>query len=44
AYISIFFLSCVVIAGVYGAITVSKKIFYVQGMPALIALILLHFI
>jgi putative membrane protein len=41
-YISIFFLSCVIIAGVYGAITVSKKIFFVQALPALIALILLH--
>lgn len=44
AYISIFFLSCVLIAGIYGAITVSKKIFYVQGLPALIALILLHLV
>jgi putative membrane protein len=32
----------VIIAGVYGAITVSKKIFFVQALPALIALILLH--
>jgi len=44
AYISIFFLSCVLIAGIYGAITVSKKIFYVRGLPALIALILLHLV
>ena len=41
-YIAIFFLSCVTIAGIYGAITVSKKIFFVQAFPALIALILLH--
>ncbi len=41
-YIAIFFLSCVIIAGIYGALTVSKKIFFVQAMPALIALILLH--
>lgn len=41
-YISIFFLSCVIIAGVYGAITVSRKIFFVQALPALLVLILLH--
>ncbi|MBT8285826.1 MAG: DUF1304 domain-containing protein [Flavobacteriaceae bacterium] len=41
-YISIFFLSCVLIAGVYGAMTVSKKIFFVQALPALIALVLIH--
>jgi len=41
-YISIFFLSCVIIAGIYGAYSVSKKIFFVQALPALIALILLH--
>ena len=43
-YIAIFFLSCVVIAGVFGAITASRKIFFVQGLPALLALILLHLI
>lgn len=41
-YVSIFFLSCVIIAGIYGAFTVSKKIFFVQALPALIALVLLH--
>lgn len=38
--VRIFFLSCVLIAGIFGAFTVSKKIFWVQGLPALIALIL----
>lgn len=42
-YVAIFFLSCVIIAGAYGAFSVSKKIFFIQGLPALIALILLHF-
>ena len=37
--ISIFFLSCVVIAGIYGAITASKKIFFVQACPAILALV-----
>lgn len=41
-YIAIFFTSCVLIAGIYGALTASKKIFFVQGLPALITLILLH--
>jgi putative membrane protein len=37
--ILIFFLSCVVVAGIYGALTASKKIFIVQALPAIIALI-----
>jgi putative membrane protein len=41
-YVAIFFLSCVIIAGIYGAATASKRILYVQSIPALIALILLH--
>lgn len=43
-YIAIFFLSCVAIAGIYGSITASKKILYIQTVPAAIALILLHLI
>jgi len=39
--IKVFFLSCVVVAGVYGAITVSRRILFVQALPAAIALILL---
>jgi putative membrane protein len=38
--VAIFFLCCVAVAGVYGAATASKKILYVQAIPALIALIL----
>lgn len=37
----LFFLVCVLIAGVFGAVTASKKILYVQALPALIALIAL---
>lgn len=36
----VFFLLCVLIAGVYGALTASRKILFVQALPALIALIL----
>ena len=41
-YVAVFFLSCVLVAGIFGTLTASKKIFFVQGLPALIALILLH--
>ncbi len=33
-----FFLACVAIAGVFGAATVSRRILYVQALPALLAL------
>ena len=36
-----FFLLCVIVAGVYGASTVSRRILFVQAAPAAIALILL---
>jgi putative membrane protein len=36
--VAIFFLSCVAIAGIYGAYSASKKIFYVQALPAIIAI------
>lgn len=38
--LKVFFLSCVVIAGAYGWMTVSKTILYVQLIPALLALAL----
>lgn len=41
--IAVFFLLCVAIAGVYGAATVSKRIAYVQTVPAGIALALIAF-
>lgn len=39
--IKIFFLSCVVVAGLYGAYSVSKKIFFVQALPAIVAFVLI---
>ena len=39
--IKMFFLACIVVAGVFGALTSSKKILYVQAIPGLIALVLL---
>ena len=41
--IIIFFLSCVIVAGIFGGLTVSKKIIVIQALPALIALILTVF-
>ncbi|HVI43452.1 MAG TPA: DUF1304 domain-containing protein [Chitinophaga sp.] len=39
--VATFFLSCVAVAGIYGAITASRKIFFVQALPALITLLLI---
>ena len=42
--LAIFFLSCVFVAGVFGAYTTKKiKLFYVQAVPALIGLLLILF-
>jgi putative membrane protein len=38
--IAVFFLVCVVVAGCFGALTASKRILYVQAVPALVALVL----
>src|SRR5213075_2527208 len=39
--IKVFFLVCVIVAGIYGAVSVSKRILFVQAAPAALALILL---
>jgi putative membrane protein len=39
--VKVFFLLCVLVAGVYGAATASRKILFVQGVPAAIGLALL---
>jgi len=36
----IFFLSCIIIAGVYGAITANRAILFLQALPAAIAMAL----
>lgn len=36
--IKVFFLGCVLTAVLYGAVTVNKRIFFMQGVPALLAL------
>lgn len=37
-----FFLGCVLVAGIYGGLTASKKIIYIQAVPALITLIVVN--
>jgi putative membrane protein len=34
----LFFLACVAVAGAYGAMTVNRRIFFVQALPALLAI------
>ena len=38
-YTAYFFLGCVITAGIYGALTADKKIFFVQAVPAIVALV-----
>jgi len=40
----IFFLCCIIIAGIYGGITANRSILWLQALPAAIALSLLIFI
>jgi putative membrane protein len=41
-HFKLFFLSSVIVAGLYGGWTVSRKILYVQALPAVLALIAMH--
>ncbi len=38
AHVATFFLVCITVAGIYGALTASKKIFFIQALPAILAL------
>ena len=42
--VALFFLSCVAIAGIYGAMTVSKNIIVVQTVPAVLAILSVLFL
>ncbi|MEL7447442.1 MAG: DUF1304 domain-containing protein, partial [Pseudomonadota bacterium] len=37
--VALFFLSCVAIAGIFGAMTASRNIFFVQALPAVLAIL-----
>lgn len=40
--VKLFFLSCVLIAGVFGGFTAKRSILYIQALPALLGLVLLY--
>ena len=37
--VALFFLICIIVAGIYGASTASKRIFFVQAVPAILGLL-----
>jgi putative membrane protein len=39
--VKVFFLACVLVAGLYGAATASRRILFVQAVPAALGLVLL---
>jgi putative membrane protein len=39
--IKVFFLGCILVAGIYGGLTAKRKILYIQALPATIGLLLL---
>jgi putative membrane protein len=43
ASVKIFFLVCVLVAGLYGGLTAKRSILYMQALPALLGLVLLYF-
>lgn len=40
--VTVFFLLCVLVAGLYGAATASKRILFIQAVPATIGLVLIY--
>jgi putative membrane protein len=38
--VKVFFLGCVIVAGVFGALTVNRRILWVQALPGAVALVL----
>ena len=41
ANVALFFLGCIAVAGIYGALTAARRIVFVQTLPALITIALL---
>jgi len=39
--VALFFLSCIIVAGIYGGVSAHKSIFYKQALPAMGALVVL---
>ena len=42
--VATFFLCCVIVAGVYGSVTITRKIFFVQALPAIVAIVVLKLV
>jgi putative membrane protein len=40
--VKVFFLGCVLVAGLYGSVTVGRKILFIQAIPAAVGLIAVH--
>jgi len=40
-HIKVFFLGCIIIAGLFGAVTANRRILFIQALPAAIALALI---
>jgi putative membrane protein len=43
ADVQIFFLACVIVAGIFGGFTAKRSIIYIQALPALVALVFVLF-
>jgi putative membrane protein len=42
--VKVFFLTCVLIAGIFGGLTAKRSILFIQGLPALVGLILAYLV
>ena len=42
--VQMFFLACVAVAGIYGAATASRRILYIQTLPAVVAMLAVMFL
>ena len=40
--VKVFFLACVLVAGIFGGLTASRKILWIQALPAAIGLVFVH--
>jgi putative membrane protein len=43
-HVKLFFLGCVLIAGIFGGLTAGRKILWIQALPAAIGLVLVHLV
>jgi len=41
-HVKTFFLACILVAGLYGGLTATRKVLWVQALPALVGLMLIH--